>query len=251
MLDYQAPRDLLREKVILVTGAGDGIGREAALTYAAHGATVILLGRTSAKLEVVYDQIEAAGHPLPAIVPLDLKTATAADYRGLATTFTRQFGRLDGILFNAGLLGTLSPFEHIQEKEWDEVMQVNVKSEFLLTQALLPLVRQSAKEHGDASIVYTSSSVGRKGRAYWGTYAISKFAIEGMMEVLADELENTGVRVNTLNPGRPRPKMRASAFPAEDPMNLKTPADLMPLYLYLMGSDSRGKTGQAFVAQPK
>ena len=251
MLDYQAPRDLLREKVILVTGAGDGIGREAALTYAAHGATVILLGRTSAKLEAVYDQIEAAGHPLPAIVPLDLKTATAADYRGLATTFTRQFGRLDGILFNAGLLGTLSPFEHIQEKEWDEVMQVNVKSEFLLTQALLPLVRQSAKEHGDASIVYTSSSVGRKGRAYWGTYAISKFAIEGMMEVLADELENTGVRVNTINPGGTRTKMRASAFPEENASLLKTPADLMPLYLYLMGSDSRGKTGQTFVAQPK
>ncbi len=131
------------------------------------------------------------------------------------------------------------------------MMQVNVKSEFLLTQALLPLLRQTAKAQGDASIVYTSSSVGRKGRAYWGTYAISKFAIEGMMEVLADELENTGVRVNTLNPGGTRTKMRASAFPAEDPMNLKTPADLMPLYLYLMGSDSRGKTGQTFVAQPK
>ena len=185
MLDYQAPRDLLKDKVILVTGAGDGIGREAALTYAAHGATVILLGRTSAKLEAVYDQIEAAGHPLPAIVPVDLKGATAAHYRGMAETFAQQFGRLDGVLFNAGLLGTLSPFEHIQEQEWDEVMQVNVKSEFLLTQALLPLLRQTAKEHGEASIVYTSSSVGRKGRAYWGTYAISKFAVEGMMEVLS------------------------------------------------------------------
>lgn len=251
MLDYQAPRALLKDKVILVTGAGDGIGREAALTYAAHGATVILLGRTSAKLEAVYDQIEAAGHPLPAIVPVDLKGATAAHYRGMAETFAQQFGRLDGVLFNAGLLGTLSPFEHIQEKEWDEVMQVNVKSEFLLTQALLPLIRQTAKERGEASIVYTSSSVGRKGRAYWGTYAISKFAIEGMMEVLADELENTAVRVNTLNPGGTRTRMRASAFPGEDPQTLKTPADLMPLYLYLMGTDSKGQTGQTFVAQPK
>src|SRR5690606_34690932 len=129
MLDYQAPRDLLKDKVILVTGAGDGIGREAAITYAAHGATVILLGRTSAKLEAVYDQIEAAGYPLPAIVPVDLKGATAAHYRGMAETFAQQFGRLDGVLFNAGLLGTLSPFAHIQEKEWDEVIQVNVKSE--------------------------------------------------------------------------------------------------------------------------
>lgn len=251
MLDYQAPRDLLKDKVILVTGAGDGIGREAALTYAAHGATVILLGRTSTKLEAVYDQIEAAGHPLPAIVPVDLKGATAVHYRGMAETFAQQFGRLDGVLFNAGLLGTLSPFEHIQEQEWDEVMQVNVKSEFLLTQALLPLIRQTAKEHGEASIVYTSSSVGRKGRAYWGTYAISKFAVEGMMEVLADELENTRVRVNTLNPGGTRTRMRASAFPAEDPQTLKTPADLMPLYLYLMGRDSQGQSGKTFVAQPK
>lgn len=131
------------------------------------------------------------------------------------------------------------------------MMQVNVKSEFLLTQALLPLIRQTAKAHGEASIVYTSSSVGRKGRAYWGTYAISKFAIEGMMEVLADELENTRVRVNTLNPGGTRTRMRASAFPAEDPQTLKTPADLMPLYLYLMGRDSQGQSGKTFVAQPK
>ncbi len=251
MLDYQAPRDLLKDKVILVTGAGDGIGRGAGLTYAARGAPGVLVRRTRAKLGGGDDQIEAAGHPLPAIVPVDLKGATAAHYRGMAETFAQQFGRLDGVLFNAGLLGTLSPFEHIQEQEWDEVMQVNVKSEFLLTQALLPLIRQTAKEHGEASIVYTSSSVGRKGRAYWGTYAISKFAIEGMMEVLADELENTRVRVNTLNPGGTRTRMRASAFPAEDPQTLKTPADLMPLYLYLMGRDSQGQSGKTFVAQPK
>lgn len=251
MLDYHAPHDLLNGKVILVTGAGDGIGREAAITFAAHGATVILMGRTSTKLEATYDAIEAAGYPLAAIVPLDLQSATRTDYRGLAKSFTSQFGRLDGVLFNAGVLGSLSPFEHILEKEWDEVMQVNVKSEFLLTQAVLPLIRQSAKNHGEASIIYTSSSVGRKGRAYWGPYAVSKFAVEGMMEVLADELENTGIRVNTINPGATRTKMRASAFPAEDPQNLKTPAQLMPLYLYLMGSASRGKTGMTFVAQPK
>ncbi|MGL5037942.1 MAG: SDR family NAD(P)-dependent oxidoreductase, partial [Aeromonas sp.] len=147
--------------------------------------------------------------------------------------------------------GTLTPFEQISPQEWSEVMQVNVTSQLLLTQALLPLIRQTATLQGEASIIYTSSSVGRKGRAYWGSYAISKFATEGMMEVLADELENTGVRINSLNPGATRTKMRASAFPAEDPHSLKTPTDLMPLYLYLMGSDSRGKTGQTFVAQPK
>lgn len=251
MLDYQAHQTLLAGKVILVTGAGDGIGREAAVTYATYGATLVLVGRTQSKLEATSAAIEALGAPLPAIVTLDLQTASAADYQGIAAALERQFGRLDGVLFNAGLLGTLCPFEQIREREWDEVMQVNVKSEFLMTQALLPLVRLTARQHGDASIIYTSSSVGRKGRAYWGTYAISKFAIEGMMEVLADELENTGVRVNTINPGGTRTKMRASAFPAEDPMALKTPADLMPLYLYLMGSDSRGQTGKTFVAQPK
>ncbi|ALP43054.1 YciK family oxidoreductase [Aeromonas schubertii] len=251
MMDYQADAQLLAGKVILVTGAGDGIGKEAAITYAAHGATVILLGRTAAKLEATFDAIEAAGYPLPAIVPLDLKQATAADYRGLAETFQRQFGRLDGVLFNAGLLGVLCPFDQIKEKEWDEVMQVNVKSEFLMTQAMLPLLRSTAKVQGEAVLLYTSSGVGRKGRAYWGTYAISKFAVEGMMEVLADELENTGVRVNSINPGGTRTRMRASAFPAEDPMTLKTAADLMPLYLYLMGADSRGENGKTFVAQPK
>ncbi|MGL5040600.1 MAG: YciK family oxidoreductase [Aeromonas sp.] len=251
MLDYQAPHDLLTDKVILVTGAGDGIGRVAALTYAAHGARLILMGRTSAKLEAVYHEIEAAGDRLPAIVPIDLATATLAHYRALASTFAQQFGRLDGVLFNAGVLGTLTPFEQISPQEWSEVMQVNVTSQLLLTQALLPLIRQTATLQGEAAIIYTSSSVGRKGRAYWGSYAISKFATEGMMEVLADELENSGVRVNSLNPGATRTQMRASAFPAEDPHSLKTPADLMPLYLYLMGSDSRGKTGQTFVAQPK
>ncbi|QFI55162.1 YciK family oxidoreductase [Aeromonas simiae] len=251
MLEYHAAPQLLAGKVILVTGAGDGIGREAALTYAAHGATLILLGRSVAKLEATFDAIEAAGGPLPAIVPLDLMHAKAADYRGLADTFERQFGRLDGVLFNAGQLGTLCPFEQIKEHEWDEVMQVNVKSEFLMTQALLPLLRRTAKAQGEAVLLYTSSSVGRKGRAYWGSYAVSKFAVEGMMEVLADELEHTGVRVNTINPGGTRTKMRASAFPAENPMSLKTPADLMPLYLYLMGKDSRGQSGKTFVAQPK
>ncbi|PSJ48114.1 YciK family oxidoreductase [Zobellella endophytica] len=246
MLDYHASPELLNGKVILVTGAGDGIGRQAALSYGAHGATLILLGKTVKKLEAVYDELQALGAPEPAIVPLDLQGATRQHYLDMAETIRQQFGRLDGVLFNASLLGTLGPFEMIGEDEWDKVMQVNVKSQFLLTQALLPLLKESAP----SSVIYTSSGVGKQGRAYWGSYAVSKFATEGMMEVLADELEGTGVRANCINPGATRTGMRARAYPAENPATLRTPADIVPLYLYLMGDDSHQVNGTSFDAQP-
>lgn len=246
-MQYQPAHDLLKGRVILVTGASDGIGRQAALTYAQHGATVVLLGRTIAKLEAVYDEIEQAGYPTAAIMPMDLKGASKADYLGMIDTIEDQLGQLDGLLHNAGELGVLGPFETIQEDMFDEVMQVNVKSQFLMTQAALPLLRKSS----DASIIFTSSGVGRKGRAFWGSYSISKFATEGMMEVLADELTNTTVRANAINPGATRTRMRAKAFPAEDSNQLKTAGDLMPLYLYLMGPDSKAENGKTIDAQPK
>ena len=247
MHDYQAPQDLFNEKIILVTGAGDGIGKEAAKQYAAHGATVILLGKTTKKLEAVYDEIMAAGGPEPAIIPLDMRGATTQHYADMALTIEQTFGRLDGILHNAGLLGVLSPFAQIEEQTWIDIMQVNVTAAAFMTQALLPMM----KKQDAASIVFTTSSVGRQGRAFWGTYAISKFATEGMMQTMADEYENSGVRVNCINPGATRTNMRARAYPAEDATRLKMPADIMPLYLYLMGKDSEGVTGQSFDAQPK
>ncbi|GAA5188882.1 YciK family oxidoreductase [Ferrimonas gelatinilytica] len=247
MLEYQAENDALKDKVILVTGAGAGIGRTAALTYAAHGATVILLGRSTNKLEAVYDEIVASGAPEPAIVPLDMKGATEQNYRDLAVTLEEQFGRLDGLLLNASVLGALTPFDQIDSEMFNEVMQVNVTANFLMAKSLMPVLRLA--EHG--SIVFTSSGVGRTGRAYWGPYAISKFATEGMMETLADELAGSTLRANCINPGATRTKMRATAFPAEDPQNLKTPEDLMPLYLYLMSDDSVAVNGQSLDAQPK
>ncbi|MDF2186522.1 YciK family oxidoreductase [Grimontia hollisae] len=246
-MEYQVAADALNGKVILVTGAGDGIGHQAALSYAQHGATVILLGRTVKKLESVYDEIEAAGYPQPAIIPLDMLGATRQHYLDMADTIEQQFGKLDGVLHNAGMLGVLSPFDQIEEKAYDDVMQVNVKATFLMTQALLPLIQKS----DDGRIVFTSSTVGHSGRAFWGTYAISKFATEGMMQVLADELSNTRVKVNAINPGGTRTKMRASAFPAEDANNLKTPLDIMPLYLYLMAPEGKDINGQCIDAQPK
>lgn len=235
----------LKGKVILVTGAGDGIGKEAALTFAKAGATLILLGRTVSKLEQVYDEILAAGGADPAIVPLDLKGATFTHYQGLCATIIEQFGHLDGLLHNASLLGVLSPFEHIDHGNWHDLMQVNVTAQFLMTQALMPALKKA--EH--ASIVFTSSGVGRKGRAFWGPYSVSKFATEGMAQVMADEYEGSNVRINVINPGATRTSMRARAYPAEDRSKLKTPAEIMPTYLYLMSDASLEVNGQSLDAQ--
>lgn len=247
-VQYQCEPDGLRERVILVTGGGDGIGRAVSLALADHGATVILLGRTQDKLEAVYDEIKKRGGPEPALAPVNLEVGTPADYRELAGMFEREFGRLDGLLHNASMLGEITPMDNYPPATWDAVMQVNLNAPFYLTQALLPLLRQS----DDASVLFTSSSVGRKGRAFWGAYSVSKFATEGLMQVLADELENTSsVRVNSINPGGTRTAMRAKAYPAEDPLTRPAPAEITAPYLYLLGPASQGITGQAFDAQPK
>jgi len=245
MKDYEPSPRLLSERVILVTGAGDGIGRAAARAFAAHGATVVLLGRTISKLEAVYDEIDDAGHPQPAIYPMNLEGAAPEDYENLSATLTSELGHLDGLLHNAAELGTLTPLEHYDPAIWARVIQVNLHASFLLTRACLPLLRQSA----DASILFTSASVGRRGQAYWGAYGVSKFAVEGMMQTLAEELENSRVRVNSIDPGPVRTAMYARAYPGRDPSNLRGPDDIMPTYLYLLGPDSLGTTGQALAAQ--
>jgi len=246
MFDYAAPAELLKNRIILITGAGDGIGRAAALSFAQHGATVILAGRTVKKLEAVYDQIEAAGYPQPAIFPINLEGAAPHDYEVVAAAIEKEFGKIDGLLNNASALGNRTPIENYDPSVWNQVMQVNVNAQFFLTQAMLPLLMKS----DDASVIFTSSGVGRKGSAYWGAYAVSKFATEGMMQVLADELENTSnIRVNAINPGPTRTNMRAHAYPAENPNNLATPEQIMPAYLYLMGADSKGTNGQSLDAQ--
>ena len=244
--DYQAEQDLLAGKIILVTGAGDGIGRVAALTYAAHGATVILLGRTESKLEAVYDEIESAGHPKPALIELDLATVSDGQCAHLAQSLSEEFGRLDGLLHNASVLGERRPIESSSYSVWQEVMQVNVNAAFALTRHLLPLLQAAPS----ASIVFTSSGVGRTGRAFWGAYSVSKFATEGFMQVLSAELENTSkIRVNCINPGGTNTAMRRSAFPAENPKENPSPQDIMGVYLYLMGKDSIDATGVSFNAQ--
>lgn len=245
-LHYEPAPDLLRGRAILVTGAGDGIGRAVCQLLAAHGASVVLLGRTVNKLESVYDAIEQAGGPQPAIFPLDLLRATPDDTQRLAAGIHEAFGRLDGVLHNASVLGVMSSLAHYEPQAWLEVMQVNVNAAFLLTATLLPLLERS----DDARVVFSSSGVGRKGRAHWGAYAVSKFATEGLMQVLADETESAGrIKVMSINPGPTRTRMRAAAFPAEDPARLRTPQDIAPAYLYLFGPEGAALHGRALDAQ--
>lgn len=245
--EYRCPPDAFRDRIILVTGAGDGIGRAVSLALAAHGATVILVGRTQGKLEAVYDDIKAAGGPEPALAPVNMTVARAEDYQELAGLFAQEFGRLDGLLHNASMLGTITPLENYPAETWDAVLQTNAGAAFYLTQAMLPLLRNS----DDGRILFTSSSVGRRGRAYWGAYAASKAVTENLAQTLAEELENTSpIRVNTLNPGATRTAMRALAYPGEDPMTLKTPADIVAPYLFLLGPDSRDLNGHSLDAQP-
>jgi NAD(P)-dependent dehydrogenase (short-subunit alcohol dehydrogenase family) len=248
MQNHLARPDELAGRVIAVTGASSGIGRVVALACARHGANVILIGRTARKLEAVHTEIEAAGGPEPIIALLDLEKALAGDYDQLAAAVLERYGRLDGLLHNAGLLGTLSPIEHYDVPTWCRVMHVNVTAAFALTQVLLPALKRSA----DASVVFTSSGVGRRARAYWGAYAVSKFALEGLAQILSAELEGiSAIRVNTLNPGRVRTMMRRTAYPAEDINTLPLPETVTGPYIALLGPASRGVTGQAFDCQPQ
>lgn len=242
-MSYSPAENLLQDRVILVTGAGDGIGRTAAITYAKYGATVILLGRTTSKLESVYDEIMDSGGPEPGIAPMDLLSVGPSQIVELADSIQSNYGRLDGLLHNAAILGSRIPVEHYDLNDWMQVMQVNFHAVFLLSRLLMPLLRES----DDARLIFTSSGVGATPRAYWGPYSVSKYAMEGLAKLLAEELENTSnIRVNILNPGGTRTKMRAAAYPNEDPSTLKTADDLMPLYLYLAGPDSKDEHGKTF-----
>ena len=243
---YQPDPDLLKGRVILVTGCGDGIGRAAAINYALHGATVVLHGRSINKLEIIYDEIEALGAPQPAILPLQLSSASAHDYDTLFHTLDKQFGRLDGILHNAGILGERVTLENYPAEVWDDVLKINLRAPFVLTQALLPLLKRS----DSASIIFTSSGVGRDARAEWGAYSVSKFGIEALSQIFAREFaDQDNIRFNCINPGGTRTAMRAKAYPSEDPKTLPIPEDIMPAYLYLMGKDSHAVTGESIDAQ--
>jgi NAD(P)-dependent dehydrogenase (short-subunit alcohol dehydrogenase family) len=243
--------DELAGRVIAITGPTAGIGRALAIECAQRGAEVVLLGRSQRKLEELHAEIEPLrrhdGAPVtaPLIAVLDLEKAVAGDYDAIATAIEDRWGALDGLVHNASILGQLAPIEQFDVPTWVKVMHVNVTAAFALTQVLLPALRAAR----DPSIVFTSSGVGRKGRAYWGAYAVSKFAIEGLNQVLASELDRGPVRVNALNPGKARTAMRRAAYPAEDAETLPDPASLMHAYVALLGPAAKGVTGGSFDAQ--
>jgi NAD(P)-dependent dehydrogenase (short-subunit alcohol dehydrogenase family) len=247
MNSYQPSQDLLKERVILVTGAGQGIGQTAAQSFAAHGATVILTGRNESRLNTTYDAILDAGHPEPVIFPLDLEMATDKDFSAMAEAIGGQLGRLDGILHNAARLDALVPLELETLDVWLGTLRVNLAAPVALTRACLPLLKAAP----DASIVMTSETHGRKPTAFWGAFGVSKWAIEAVVKTWAQELEITPqVRINAVVPGPVQSPQRTKTHPAEVRSALPTAESLMPVYLYLMGPDSRGHSGEIASAQP-
>ena len=243
---YEYPSDILRDRIILITGSSDGIGKALALHAASLGAQVILHGRSVTKLEKIYDAIEEIdGAPRPSIAVMDLESANAESYTSLVQSIESEFGRLDGLVLNASILGERYSIEQYDAVLWQKVMHVNVTSVFAMTQVFLPLLQKSE----DPSVIFTSSGVGRTGKAFWGAYSVSKFATEGLSQILADEHRHSSLRSNCSNPGATRTNMRLAAFPAEDRDTLKRPEDILAPYIYLLGPDSQGVTGESFDAQ--
>ncbi len=219
--------NLLADHIILISGAYGGIGRVLSKGFAAKGATIILLGRTIKKLTALYDEIEAEGHPTPAIYPMDLATATPDDFHTLQETLEKHFGRLDALIHNATLLGSLTPLEYYPIEQWQQVLQVNVHSAFLLSQALIPLLKRSKK----GSIIF-SNAAEEQTKAYWGAYGVSQWAREGLARLLEEECHNhTTIRVHCVRPTKVNTAFRHSAYPLEDKGDLLTPEEVLPLYL--------------------
>jgi NAD(P)-dependent dehydrogenase (short-subunit alcohol dehydrogenase family) len=241
--DYRPGPTLLQDRVILVTGAGRGIGRVAAETFARHGASVILHGRDVARIEAVYDAIQANGGPKPAILPLDLATASDRDCSALAQAVERELGRLDGVLHNASHLEHLAPLADETLDTWLKLLRVNLAAVFALTRACTPLLRAAP----DAAVVLTGETHGLRPAAYWGGFAVSKSALLAYNTIQAQEWElHPNLRINLVVPGPVNSPQRGRTHPGEAPAERAPVESLMPLYLYLMGPDSRGVSGKVF-----
>ncbi len=242
-MSFVPKKDELKDKVILITGASGGLGSSAAKACASHGATIILLGKTIPKLEKTYDEIVAAGGPEPAIYPIDFNGATEEDYQQLAEIVEKEFGRLDGLLHNAAELGTPGPVANIESAIWAKTVNVNLHAPFILTRVLLPLMQKT----DNASILFTTDSVARQGKAYWGSYGVTKAAAEALAHTLAEEYETSGhIRVNILSPGPIQSPIRKKVYAGENPEKLPPASSLGKQWLYLFSSASEGVTNQFF-----
>lgn len=230
------PPLLLDGRVALVTGATRGIGRACAVALAGAGAHVVAIGRTQGALENLDDEVQALGRGGATLVPLDLCGGEAID--GLGAALHERWGKLDILVAAAGVLGTVTPVAHLEPKTWDQVIAVNLTANYRLIRSLDPLLRQS-----DAGrVVFLSSGVAAAPRAFWGAYAASKAGLEVLARTYADEIEHTSVRVAVVNPGPMRTRMRAQAFPGEEPDSLPPAEAIAPLILELVHSRSTPTT---------
>ncbi len=238
--NYSPSPELLRHRVILITGAGQGLGKAAALASARHGATVVLHGQNAPKLEALYDEIGAQCGPQPAIFPLDLGKATDADFDGLANAIQSEFGRLDGILHSAAHFVPLMPLANQKLDQWLALLRINLAAPFALTRACLPLLKAAP----DASVIFTSETHALEPKAFWGGFAVSKAGLHTLTQIWSDETAGTSLRFNTLVPGPVASPQRRQSHPGELPAKLPAPESLMPAYLFLLGPDSRNVSGK-------
>ncbi|AXE62273.1 YciK family oxidoreductase [Candidatus Thioglobus sp. NP1] len=238
--NYKVKQNELNSKVILVTGANKGFGLAISMDLAKAGATVIMLGRDLSSLEYAYDAVVDAGYKEPILYPLDLEGASPENYQELQDNIIEKFNRLDGLIHNAAILGTQMPIDQYDIKLWYSTLQINLSAPFMLTQFLIPALKKS----DDARILFLSSSVGRKARAYWGAYSVSKFGLEGLAMTLSEELEKTKIKVNTINPGKMRTEMRRTAYPAEDASTLPKPEEKSSVIVYLLSKEAERINGE-------
>lgn len=238
--NYKVKQNELNSKVILVTGANKGFGLSISMDLAKAGATVIMLGRDLSSLEYAYDAVVDAGYMEPILYPLDLEGASPENYQELQDNIIEKFNRLDGLIHNAAILGTQMPIDQYDIKLWYSTLQINLSAPFMLTQFLIPALKKS----DDARILFLSSSVGRKARAYWGAYSVSKFGLEGLAMTLSEELEKTKIKVNTINPGKMRTEMRRTAYPAEDASTLPKPEEKSSVIVYLLSKEAERINGE-------
>ena len=230
----------MRGKVVMITGASQGLGRALTLTFAREGANLVINSRNADSLDPVAEEVEAAGAEVLA-VPGDVSRTTHVEI--LVDAAVERFGRIDVLVNNAGLLGPRVPIAEYPEDEWRKVLEANLTGPFLLARAVVPHMPQGG------SIVNVTSGVSVEGRPRWGAYSVSKFGMEGLTQILAAELEERGIRINSVDPGGMRTEMRAAAYPDEDPMTKITPEENTDVFLYLASDDSRAVTGARFKAQ--
>ena len=228
-------KDFLKDKNILVTGASRGIGRAIAIGLSEYGANIIMLAKNENRLDQIYDEIKTNGETNPLIIKCDLNTLDENKAQEIANVISRDYGHLDALINNAAILEKMSLIEDYDLQSWEKVLKTNLTSGFLLSKYTIPLMQLSSTPR----IIFTSSSVAKKGKAYWGAYSVSKAGIKVLAEILNDELESiSNFKIFNFNPKATHTDMRSIAYPAEDPASIKKPNELIKYYLWMLSQES-------------